>query len=212
MIHMTTILYARVSTVEQTIKHQEQQAIAAGYKFDHVIADHGVSGVNVKMKDRPEGRRLFDLLRTGDVLVVRWVDRLGRNYLDVTDTIRALVRRGVIIKTIINNMVFDGSATDAMTMAVRDALIGFMAASAQAQAEVMKEAQKAGIAFARTKEGTYRGRKPSFDHEQLTMVSDLLQTGRGISDIAKEVGLSRQTVHRLKANPVAAEAILENWT
>jgi DNA invertase Pin-like site-specific DNA recombinase len=35
----------------------------------------GVSGVNTRLADRPEGKRLFDMLRTGDVLVVRWVDR-----------------------------------------------------------------------------------------------------------------------------------------
>lgn len=71
---MTTILYMRVSTAEQTIEHQQQQAEAAGYQFDHIIADHGISGVNVNMKDRLEGRRLFDLLRSGDTLVVRWVN------------------------------------------------------------------------------------------------------------------------------------------
>ena len=32
---------------------------------------------------------MFDMLRAGDTLVVRWVDRLGRNYADVTDTIQA---------------------------------------------------------------------------------------------------------------------------
>src|SRR5712672_766642 len=33
--------------------------------------------------------------RAGDTLVVRWVDRLGRNYTDVVDTIREFMRRGV---------------------------------------------------------------------------------------------------------------------
>jgi putative DNA-invertase from lambdoid prophage Rac len=33
--------------------------------------------------------------------VVRWVDRLGRNYRDVTDTIREFMRRGVVIRTVI---------------------------------------------------------------------------------------------------------------
>jgi DNA invertase Pin-like site-specific DNA recombinase len=66
-----------------------------GFKPDLVIADHAVSGVSARLAERPEGRRLFDLLRSGDVLVVRWVDRLGRNYADVCDTIRELMRRGV---------------------------------------------------------------------------------------------------------------------
>ena len=62
----------------------------------HVLADHGVSGVSTRLAERLEGRRLFDMLRANDTLVVRWVDRLGRNYADVTDTIREFIRRGVI--------------------------------------------------------------------------------------------------------------------
>jgi putative DNA-invertase from lambdoid prophage Rac len=59
------------------------------------VADEGVSGVAVPLAERPQGRRLFDMLRRGDVLVVRWVDRLGRNYSDVCDNIREFMRRGV---------------------------------------------------------------------------------------------------------------------
>ena len=42
-------------------------------------------------------------------------------------------------------MTFDGSTTDPMQCAVQDALIAFMAATAQAQAEATKSAQRAGI-------------------------------------------------------------------
>jgi putative DNA-invertase from lambdoid prophage Rac len=72
---------------------------------------HGVSGVNTRLAERPEGRRLCDMLRAGDTLVVRWVDRLGRNYADVCDTIREFMRRGVVIKTVINRTAFDGNTT-----------------------------------------------------------------------------------------------------
>jgi len=87
------------------------------------------------------------MLRAGDTLVVRWVDRLGRNYADVTDTIREFIRRSVIVRTVINGLTFDGATKDPMQQAVRDSL-SFMAATAQAQAEFIKEAQKAGIAHA----------------------------------------------------------------
>ena len=140
----------RVSTLDQTLEHQRTQAEGAGYRFDEVVVDHGVSGVRTALRDRPEGRRLFDMLRAGDTLVVRWVDRLGRNYADVTDTIREFIRRGVIVRTVINGLTFDGATKDPMQQAVRDSLIAFMAATAQSQAEVIKEAQKAGIAHAQT--------------------------------------------------------------
>lgn len=208
---MATFLYARVSTAEQTLSHQQTQAEKAGFRFDHVIADHGVSGVSVLMKDRPDGKRLFDMLRAEDMLVVRWVDRLGRNYADVTDTIREFMRRGVVIRTIINNMTFDGSTTDPMQMAVRDAMISFMAASAQAQAEATKEAQKAGIANAKEKDDAYRGRKPSYSREQFQTVMDLVSKSRNVSEIAQASSLSRQTVYRIKEAPAAAEKALAVW-
>ncbi|MCS4240923.1 DNA invertase Pin-like site-specific DNA recombinase [Rhizobium sp. BIGb0125] len=209
---MATFLYARVSTTEQTIEHQQAQAEAAGFTFDHIIADKGVSGVSVPMRDRPEGKRLFDMLRAGDTLVVRWVDRLGRNYKDVTETIKAFLERGVVVRTIINGMLFDGSTKDPMQMAVRDALIAFMAATAEAQAEATKEAQRAGIAHAKTaKEDVYRGRKPSFTREQVATVRDLLSKQTQIAEVSRVTGLSRQTVYRIKDDPEGTEKALAIW-
>ena len=156
---MATILYARVSTAEQTIEHQFAHAQSAGFIIDEVVSDNGVSGLSTRLVERSEGRRLFDKLRAGDVLFVRWVDRLGRNYDDVCDTIREFMRRGVVIRTVINNFTFDGATKDPMQQAVRDALIGFMAATAQAQAEATKAAQRAGIKHAKANDGrAYLGR------------------------------------------------------
>lgn len=206
------ILYARVRTTEQTIDHQEAQARAAGFDIDLVVSDAGVSGVSVPLADRPQGKRLFDILRRGDTLVVRWVDRLGRNYQDVTDTIREFMRRGVIVRTVINGLTFDGASTDPMQEAVRDALIGFMAATAQAQAEATKEAQRAGIDQAKDNPVKYRGRKPSYTRDQLEFTESLLDKNMGDSAIAREVGLSRATVIRIKSDRKAAHAALEKWS
>jgi DNA invertase Pin-like site-specific DNA recombinase len=217
---MKVVLYCRVSTADQTIAHQPSQAEAAGFQIDEVVADHGVSGVATRLRDRPEGRRLFDMLRDGDVLVVRWLDRLGRNYVDVTDTIREFMRRGVVIRTVINNMTFDGATADPMQQAVRDALVGFMAASAQAQAEAeaeaeaTKEAQAAGIAYAKANDdGTkFRGRKPTFTLNNFAQVQQLLSQGTGIAEIAKTTGLKRQTIYRIKQQPERqAAAALAAW-
>jgi len=205
------ILYARVSTTEQTLDHQLTQAEQAGFSIGEVIEDHGVSGVNMKLADRPGGKRLLDKLRAGDTLVVRWVDRLGRDYQDVTDTLRLLLRKGVIVKTVINGMVFDGTTADPMQEAVRDALIAFMAAMAQAQAEATKEAQRAGIAAAQSREGKYLGKKPKYDRETLDLVAARLAAGEGVSVIARDTGLARQTVYRMKADPQACVDALARW-
>jgi putative DNA-invertase from lambdoid prophage Rac len=145
------------------------------------------------------------------VLVIRWIDRLGRNYADVTEVIRQFMKRGIVVRTVINGVVFDGATKDRMQMAVRDALISFMAALLQAQAEATKEAQRAGIEHAKARDDAYRGRKPSFTRQQLDQVRDMLTTGTSISAIAKTIGLSRQAIYRLKDDPAWAEGVLETW-
>jgi len=210
---MKTVLYCRVSTLDQNVDHQLTQAHQNGFKPDVVLADHGVSGVSTRLCERPEGRRLFDILRDGDILVVRWIDRLGRNYQDVTDTVREFIRRGIRIETVINRMSFDGTTTDPMKQAIHDSLIAFMAATAQAQAEVTKEAQKAGIAHAQAHDdGTkYRGRKPTFTCDQYAIVRELLNQGVGVSAVARTTGLKRQSVYRIMAEPEKQRAALRAW-
>jgi len=207
---MATVLYARVSTADQTLDHQRTQAEAAGFKLDRVVADNGVSGVSTRLADRPEGRRLFDILRAGDTLVVRWVDRLGRNYGDVCDSIRQFLSRGVVIRTVINNMTFDGATKDPMQKAVRDALIAFMAATAEAQAEATKQAQRAGIEHAKANSDSYRGRKPIYTREQLRAVQETPES-TAVTQVAKATGLSRQTIYRIQGDPAGAEKTLASW-
>jgi putative DNA-invertase from lambdoid prophage Rac len=210
---MATILYGRVSTTEQTIEHQLSQAEAAGFKFDRPpIFDHGVSGVTTKLRDRENGKRLFDILRAGDTLVVRWIDRLGRNYDDITDIVREFMRRGVVIRTVINGgFSFDGATKEPIQMAVRDALLAFMAATAQAQTEATKEAQRAGIDHAKKIQTRYLGRKPTYTRAHVTLIRQLASTGSSVGDMMKATGLSRQTVHRIVDDPNAAQAALELW-
>ena len=211
---MRTILYARVSTRDQTAAHQLTQAEAAGFTVDEVVTDAGVYGVSTRLAERPQGRRLFDMLRAGDTLLVRWVDRLGRDYADVSDTIREFMRRGVVVRTVINGMVFDGATKDPMQQAVRDSLIAFMAALSQAQAEAMKEARRAGIAHAKSlpdAKRKFRGRKPSYNRAQFDATHAMLAQGAGLSAISRETGLSRAAIWRIKTDPASCEAALALW-
>jgi len=208
---LTTLFYARVSTRDQTLDHQITQARAAGFEIDEVVADHGVSGVKHKLSERPEGRRLYDKLRSGDTLVLRWLDRLGRNYDDVTDAVRHFIRQGVIIRTVINDMTFDGSTDDPVQQAVRDAMIAFLAATAQAQTEATRVSQQAGIELAKAKGDKFRGRKPSYDRNTFDQAVNLLGLGNGPSAVSKQTGLSRQTLIRIRDDPAAATAAMERW-
>jgi len=206
------ILYVRVSTSEQTSDHQLAQATKAGFTINQVVTDHGVSGVSSRLAEREGGRELLHKLRDGDTLVVRWLDRLGRNYRDVTDTLRDLLDKGVTVKTVINGMIFEAHPKTSMERAVRDALIGFMAAQAEAQAEATKEAQRAGIEHHKaTSPEKFKGRKPTFSRPQFDQVVALSEAGQGHSAIAKATGLNRNAVIRIADNPSKAEAALGRW-
>ena len=80
-------------------------------------------------------------------------------------------------------------------------------ASAQAQAEATKEAQRAGIEHAKAKADKYRGRKPSYTNEQL----EGLGRDVAIAHVAKAMGVSRQTVYRIKEDPAGSEEALAIW-
>jgi putative DNA-invertase from lambdoid prophage Rac len=116
---------------------------------------------------------------------VRWVDRLGRNYEDVCDTIRAFMLCGR----------------------------GHEAYQSVPEAEATKASQRAGIEHAKGRaDSPYLGRKPAFTRKQFETVRDMLSRGTSsIVEIARASGAKRPTVYRLKADPTAAEAALAAW-
>ena len=109
------------------------------------------------------------------------------------------MRREVVIKTVINGMTFDGAIKDPMSMAVKDALIGFIGALTQAQAEANKEAQREGADHAGTRDTkVYFGQKPSFTVNQILQVISMNAEGKGITRVSKALRLSRAVVYRIQ--------------
>ena len=87
-----------------------------------------------------------------------------------------------------------------------------MAATAQAQAEATKEAQRAGIAHAKANgDAIYKGRKPSYRRKQYESAQGMLGKSASVGEVARVIGLTRQTVYRIKGDPVGAEAALATW-
>jgi putative DNA-invertase from lambdoid prophage Rac len=76
-----------------------------------------------------------------------------------------------------------------------------------------KQRQRAGIEHAKQSgDRAYLGRKPSFKREQFVQVRAMLgQEAVGIAQIAKETGLTRQTVYRIKSDPTGAKVALAAW-
>ena len=90
---MATVGYVRVSTKEQGVEAQ-QHKLAQKFNIEKWFADNGVSGT-VKAKERPGFSALLDYIREGDTLVVPAIDRLGRNTIDVLETVEAFKAKGV---------------------------------------------------------------------------------------------------------------------
>jgi DNA invertase Pin-like site-specific DNA recombinase len=88
-----------------------------------------------------------------------------------------------------------------------------MAATAQAQAEATKAAQRAGIEHAKQKDDrAYLGRKPSYSREQFERARELLgRQAVGVAQIARDTKLTRQTIYRIKDDPAGSEAALAAW-
>lgn len=91
--------YARVSTTHQDVAVQcdsIQRYVADNKLGDllHIYCDEGVSGAT-EFLDRKRGRLLSDVIRSGDVVVVHKLDRLGRSLLDTISTVHSLIQRGV---------------------------------------------------------------------------------------------------------------------
>ncbi len=90
---MARILYTRVSTNDQTLEAQRHELHGT---FDKEFSDVGVSGA-VVAANRPGFARLLAYIREGDELHVAAIDRLGRDAIDVQQTVRALLDKGVTL-------------------------------------------------------------------------------------------------------------------
>ena len=87
--------YIRVSTNEQNLDRQYEALTCYGVKRGHIYADY-TSG---KDFNRPAYQKLLHSLQPGDVLVIKSIDRLGRNYAEIkkqwdyiTNTLKANIK------------------------------------------------------------------------------------------------------------------------
>jgi putative DNA-invertase from lambdoid prophage Rac len=94
---MASLAYYRVSTRDQSIESQRDAMRAtAGKPFDREFTDHGTSGAT-RAAEREGFGELLRYARDGDTVYVYAVDRLGRDAIDVQQTVRDLIARGVAV-------------------------------------------------------------------------------------------------------------------
>jgi putative DNA-invertase from lambdoid prophage Rac len=185
-----TFAYLRVSTTDQTTDNQVREIAAAGFTIDHKrIISETVSGSSA-VEQRPGFMRLLDRLEAGDVLVVTKLDRLGRNAIDVTQTVARLEAMGVRVHCLALGGVDLTSAAGKMTM-------GVIAHVAQFERDLLIERTHAGLERAKA-EGASLGRPTSLDTAQRVAVLADLAAGVSVSEAARRMGVSRQTIMRAR--------------
>lgn len=172
--------YQRVSTVDQNTDRQLD-----GVALDKVFTDKA-SGKNT---DRPQLARAVEYVREDDTLVVHSMDRLARNLEDLRRVVRELTNQGVKIEFVKENLTFAGDDSPMNTL-----LLSMLGAVAEFERSMILERQREGIAIAKAA-GKYKGRKASLTDTQAGELRDRLAGGESVTALAREYGVSRQTVY-----------------
>lgn len=182
--------YCRVSTAGQTTENQIREIEAAGFAVQRtrIICDT-VSGSSA-IEQRPGFMKLLDRLEADDVLVVTKLDRLGRNAIDVAQTVARLEGSGVRVHCLALGCVDLTSPAGKMTM-------GVIAAVAQFERDLLIERTQAGLVRARA-DGIALGRPPTLSPVQRAEVQARLAAGESVSAVARSLSTSRMTVMRAR--------------
>lgn len=181
-----TFLYARVSTSGQFTENQTQEVKAAGFDVQASrVVEETISG-SIPVSERPGFKNLLGRMESGDVLIVTKLDRLGRNAMDVRQTVDNLAIAGIRVHCLALGGVDLTSAAGKMTMQVLGAVAEF-------ERDLLIERTQQGLMRAKA-EGKKLGRPIAVKTTQKVQV--LKAKGYIQSQVALELGLGIATVKR----------------
>jgi DNA invertase Pin-like site-specific DNA recombinase len=173
--------YARVSTSQQSLDIQIKALREAGVKSHRIFTD--------KASGQDTDRNGLQLLRVkveqGDVILVKKLDRLGRDTADMIQLIKEFDAMGISIR-----FLDDGISTEG---AMGKMVVTILAAVAQAEHQRILERTNEGRTEAKLK-GVKFGRKRTINRGKII---SLRASGLGATAIAKQTGIGRSTVYKL---------------
>ena len=189
MVHGQRVGYIRVSSVGQNPGRQ-----LGGVEVDRVFTDT-VSG---KSADRPQLQAMLAYVRDGDTVIVHSMDRLARNLDDLRRLVRELTGRGVAVQFVKEQLTFTAEDAPMATL-----LLSVLGAFAEFERALIRERQLEGIALAKAR-GAYKGRKPSLTAGEAQTLRARAAAGEPKAGLAREFGISRQTLYSYLSPPVPA--------
>lgn len=172
--------YVRVSSIEQNEVRQLE-----GLNLDHIFSDKA----SAKDIDRPGLKAMLSYIRRGDELYVHSMDRLARNLDDLRKMVSDLTSQGIKIHFIKEGLSFTGEDSPMSKL-----LLSMMGAFAEFERSLIRERQREGIELAK-KRGAYKGRKKCLSPNQIQYLSDRIKTGVAKAKVAREMGISRETLY-----------------
>jgi DNA invertase Pin-like site-specific DNA recombinase len=173
--------YIRVSSLGQNTDRQLE-----GVQIDRTFTDK-VSG---KDTNRPKLQELLEFARDGDTVIVHSMDRLARNLDDLRRTVHLLTKKGVAVEFLDEHLTFTGDDTPMATL-----LLSVMGAFAEFERALIRERQMEGIALAKQR-GVYKGCKKSLTEAAVIEFQQRLATGISKAQVAREYGISRETLYQ----------------
>ena len=182
---MSHVGYIRVSSVDQNTSRQLSETA-----LDKVFEDKA-SG---KDTQRPQLTACLEYLREGDTLHVHSMDRLARNLDDLRKLVKGLIARGVAVRFEKESLTFTGESSPMANL-----LLSMLGAVAEFERALILERQREGIAVAKAA-GAYKGRKPSLTQDKIEVMKRRALAGEKKTVLAKEFGVSRETVYSYLAN------------
>ena len=148
--------YVRVSTKEQNLDRQ----ILALREFgipENLIFQEKQSG---KDCERPVYKRLVKKLKPGDTLVIKSIDRLGRNYDEILEQWRIITKEKRADIVVLDMPLLDTrQGRDLTGTLIADIVLQLLSYIAQTEREFIRQRQAEGIAAAKAR-GVRFGRKP----------------------------------------------------
>ena len=181
--------YMRVSKADgsQSLDLQRDAFAQEGIEPGSIYEDMA-SG---KSDDRPGLANCMKALRTGDVLVVWKLDRLGRSLRHLVETVDKLNEQGVGLKVLAGQ----GAQVDTTTAAGK-LVFGIFAALSEFERELILERTHAGLAAARAR-GRKGGRKFALTKAQVrTAQAGMANRDTSVADLAKELNVKPATLYR----------------
>ena len=183
--------YVRVSTDEQALGADAQRELILGFASSHGLRvvrffeDIGVSG-GVPAFERPGFREMLEYAESSGVriILVYAIDRLGRSFVDIFETIRRLEERGFTILSVREEFL---STLDPM---IRRIVLSVLAWAAEYERFLIRERTRRALAAKRVKH------EKSIPQGLAEAITQLYRMGWGVKRIARSLGVSERQVRK----------------